>query len=532
MSKRVRNMILAAVALVAVFAVTAVTFFALGVVAVPSWLGFLSWLAPDNSADPDTTTSTSVVTTTTAVPDIVVLDKSKNAQGDVVKAPVVSVNIQNQKDTYTIVTLEDTSMAVECYKDLIPDSVAINALCESLTRLTALTETTAMEQDEAYGLQTPAATVTVTYHDGTSATVLIGDRSKGTDGYYCRVQGETALYIIDAAIAESFFKDGMQFIGKMIIAPPSVNKDDKDGQPQLLNLWLTGTCREKPIEIITDVDAKYPGMTYVSTYVLRAPYLRAVDSDYFTTVTPNMTYLTAAGVAAVHPTVEQLESFGLADPYSVAAFTLSVVSTTGADNGGTKTSHYNDREHMVLLGNKDENGHYYALVDQYDIIYTLDPATVPWAEMQYEDVVNKLLFMKAITSVDSVSVTDNGACETFALAHYPDKEKRDEQMVVKADGKVYGTAEFRVLYQLMIGIKRVGAKEEGAAPTGEPLLELAMTFNDGTEPMQLSFYPMTASRYLCVTADGEQSAVSIKTVEDFLKQYRNYLNGDPVTSTY
>jgi len=230
--------------------------------------------------------------------------------------------------------------------------------------------------------------------------------------------------------------------------------------------------------------------------------------------------------------VEQLESFGLADPYSVAAFTLAVVSTTGADNGGTKTSHYNDREHMVLLGNKDENGQYYALVDQYDIVYTIDPAAVPWAEMQYEDVVNKLLFMKAITSVDSVSVTDKGDTTTFALTHYPDKEKRDDQLVVKADGKVYSTPEFRVLYQLMIGIKRVGAKEADAAPVGEPLLKLEMTFNDGTAPMEIALYPMTASRYLCVTADGEQSAVSIKTVEDFLKQYHNYLNGDPVTSTY
>jgi len=326
--------------------------------------------------------------------------------------------------------------------------------------------------------------------------------------------------------------DGMQWIGKTVIAPPAVNADDKEGAPQLLNMWLTGTCREKPIEIITDTDASYPGMTYVSTYVIRAPYLRAVDSDYFTTVTPNMNYLVASGVAAVHPTVEQLEAFGLADPYSVAAFTLAVVSTSSADNGGTKTSHYNDRDHMVLLGKKTDNGDYYAMVDGYDLVYTVSPASVPWAEMQYIDVTSKLLFMKAITAADSVTVTADGQTKTFALAHHPEAEGRDNQMTVTSDGKTYSTPEFRILYQLMIGIMRVAEKEDGAVAQGDPVLKVEMTFNDGTQPLSMAFYPMSSSRYLCVTADDEESAVSIKNAEDFLKQYQNYLNGDPVTSTY
>lgn len=529
MSKRVRNMILAGVALVAVLALTALTFFALGVVSVPSWLSFLSWIEPDDPAVGDATTTT---TATTKQPDIVIVDKTKNEQGAAVPIPVVSIRIQNELDDFTIITRDDNTMAVETYQELLPDTVAITSLCDSLSYLTAVTQTTANEAAEAYGLNPPKATVTVTYHDGTTATLLIGNPSKGTQGYYCAREGEKELYIIESVLAETLFQDGMQWIGKVLIAPPTANKDDESGQAQLLNLWLTGTCREKPLEIITDVNAEYPGMTYVSSYVIRAPYLRAVDSDYFTTVAPAMTYLKASGVAAVHPSVEQLDAFGLSDPYSVAAFTLSVVSTKAAENGGTETSHYNDREHMVLLGGKNENGDYYALIDQYDIVYTISPSSVPWAEMQYEDVVSKLLFMKAITSVDSITVTDNGEAKVFALEHRPDAATRDEQMIVRADNKTYGTAEFRVLYQLMIGIKRVAAKEEGATPAGEPVLTLKMTFNDGTAPMEVSFYPMTASRYLCVTTDGEESAVSIQTVDDFLKQYHNYLNGDPVTSTY
>ncbi len=513
MSKRVRNMLVSLVALVAVGAIVAMVLL----------------MPPPESQGGDDTTAT---TTTTAKADIVIVDKTKNAQGGEVDTPVVRVDIQNTKDTFAIITRDDKSMAVEAYKDLPPDTTAITALCETLGYLTAVSTTAANEADSAYGLDQPTATLKVTYYDGEVVTLTIGAQSKGTEGYYCRREGNSTLYIIDTTFVDSVTKDGMQWIGKTIIAPPAVNAEDKEGKAQLLNLWLTGSCREMPIEIITDTEAAYPGMTFVSAYVIRSPYLRAIDSDYFNTISTNMTYLVASGVAAVHPTVEQLEDFGLADPYSVAAFTLSVVSTTSADNGGTKTSHYNDREHMILLGGKNDNGDYYAMVDGYDLVYTLSPDTVPWAETQYIDVTSKLLFMKSITAVDSVTVTADGQTKIFALEHRPDEEKRDDQMVVTSDGKTYDTAEFRVLYQLMIGIKRVAEKEEGATASGEPVLKLEMAFNDGTEPMEIALYPMTASRYLCVTADGEQSAVSISTVDAFLKQYTNYLNGDPVTSTY
>ncbi len=514
MSKRVRNMLLSLLVLVLVGA------------AVFVLLGTPSSDTPNGD---DTTTTTT--TATTAAPDIVIVDKTKNAQGGAVSEPIVRAEIQNGVDTFAVIRREDTTMAVEAYKELLPDTTALTELCDILAYFTAVSTTKADEADSAYGLDKPKATVTVTYHDDTKVTLTIGNESKGTQGYYCRRDGDDTLYIIETATAELFFKDGMQWIGKTLIAPPAKNKDDEEGQAQMLNMWLTGSCRDQAIEIVTDVDASYPGLTYVSSYVIKAPYLRAVDSDYFTTITPSLTFLQANGVAAVRPTVSELEEFGLSDPYSVAAFTLAIVSTTAADNGGTKTSHYNDREHMVLLGNKNENGDYYALIDQYDIVYTLSPDSVPWAEMQFIDVTSKLLFMKSITAVESVTVTADGKAQTFSLAHHPDEQERDKQLTVTSNGKTYDTAEFRILYQLMIGIKRVASSDE-QSQTGDAVLKLEMTFNDGTDPLAITLYPMTANRYLCVTADGERAAINIGTVDDFLKQYRNYLNGDPVTSTY
>lgn len=503
MSKRIKGMLLS-LGLLAVVAVIVTV-----VLMMP---------APDDGGE-DT-----VTTTTTASPAIEIIDKQDS--------DVTRLEIASDVDTFNVVTLDTGTMAAEEYTDVPIDSTAINALCETMSYMTALAAPAANETDSAYGFDAPTATVKATYKDGTTATVIFGAQSKGTAGYYCRREGDETLYIVDSTVVDSFCIDAKALIGKTLIVPPSINADDEDSTVGLLDLWLTGDCRDHAIEIITDTDGKYAGMTYMSNYIITSPYLRSVDSDLFNTMVTQMTYLTATGVAVVHPTVEDLATYGLDDPYSVGAFTLSAMCTTAADGGGTVTAHYNDREHMVILGDKDENGNYYALVDQYDLVYLLSPDSVPWAELSYYDVANKLLFMKNITAVDSITVTKDGAAKTFALTHEPLKETRDEQLTVVSDGKTYSTSEFRILYQMILGIHRVAEKAEDATAQGTPVLQFDVVFNDGTAPLSAAFYPMTASRYLCVMQDGEESAVSISDVEEFVRQYENYLSGDPVLSPY
>ena len=200
MSKRVRNMLLSLVALLAVGAL----------VAVVLWMP-----SATPSEDTDTTTAT-----TTAVQDIVIIDKTKNANGGAVQKPVVRVDIQNAQDTFAIITRDDTTMAVEAYRELLPDTTAITALCDTLSYMTALATTSADEDDSAYGLDKPLATVKTTYHDGSTATVYIGGESKGTLGYYCRLEGNDTLYIIDATVAQEH--SGVSYVSALYSALPGI----------------------------------------------------------------------------------------------------------------------------------------------------------------------------------------------------------------------------------------------------------------------------------------------------------------------
>ena len=523
MRKRQRNLIIAVAVLLALIG----AFVGFGIV--------FGWFSQETTDETDTT-----ATTTTAplkseeemTYGEALYDRTKNAQGGAVSQPIREIAIQNHRDSYKVITRSDNTMAVEAYQDLLTDTMSIDTLCGYLSTLRVLKTLEPTEDTAQFGFADPSATVTVTFYDDTTETLEIGNASQGTVGYYARRQGDDHVYIVHSDIAESLLAEGKSFIGKSLIGVPPRNADDTTGQAQLLQLWLTGRCRPTPVEIAVDTDGEHASMTYVSTYVMKAPYLRAVDSDAFHVTASTMTSLTAVGVECPHPTTDQLAEYGLSDPYSVAAFTLSIVSTASGENGGSVSTHYNDREHMILLGNKDENGNYYALVDGYDTVYLLSPASVPWAEATHLTLMSKLLFMKAITEVDEIAILHDGTETAFKLEHRPEAETRDEQMIVTANGKTYSTRDFRTLYQLMISVKRVAEKEAGATVSGEPVLRFELTFNDGTAPMTVSMYPMTASRYLCVTDDGEQTAVSIRDTETFLTQYENYLKGEPVYSQY
>ncbi len=458
--------------------------------------------------------------------DIVLLSKDKDAAGEPVASPVNEMTVTVSSGEYRLSPREDGSMGVDRYPDLPMDTMAIRSMCTNLASLKAISEVTDPQPLSAYGLDPPVATVKAVFHDGSGATVYFGNQTPYETGYYLALEGNDGVYIADSGVAEQFILSSeLSLLGKTLIAAPTVNEDDSEGRAQLLSLRLTGGGRKQPVAVETDTEGRYADLTYVSSFVMTAPFRRAVDSQQMSELSDAMLTLTASEAVRAHPSAAELDGYGLSDPVSAASFTLSVISP--ADDDSETLTHYNDREHMILLGNIDEEGNYYALVDGIDIVYLLSPESVPWAEATAFDLASKLLFLKDITDISTVTVVENGQETDFSLKHFPDKTDKDEQLTVSSGSQIWPTSSFRKLYQLLIGIHRVGDPEPDAQPQGTPVLELNVTFTSG-DPMTVSLYPMTASRLLCVTDDGEQTAVSLADTETFFRQYHRFLAGEEV----
>lgn len=503
MNKRIRTLVIAGVAVVVLVGALLVLLDPFG------WFGTAS-----NDGEESSTTAT----TTTTIPLI-----EKTEEDSV--TPVSSVEITTPEEQFVIRPDADGTFAVEGYADLPVYTTRVDTLLSAVADIYATRKITDAPANAAdFGLEEPLAAVTVTYTDGSTYAFEIGNEEPNQSGYYFREAGQSAIYLVSTTFAETMTRPSLEYIGLTLITEPAVQEDDETGEAQLMKMELSGSVRPQPILLRYAEAADSSEFTSMSQYVITAPYLRAADSDIREWSTALNT-LSATGVAAAHPTAEQLQEFGLSDPYSVAVMTFAVY----AETEDTVTT-YNEQTLMLRLGGKDEDGSYYAMLDGVDVVYLVSPSAVPWAEMTYDDLVSSLLFTKNIQQVSAISVTADGVTTRFELAHHEDAESTDESLTVTANGTTYPTADFRSLYQVLMQVERF-AGADGATAAGDPSVVIRIDPTaDGGSAIEAKFYSQTANRYLCVREDGDTYLVSASDVENAVQQLQNYLSGQTVVT--
>ena len=538
MSKQVRTLILAGVAVVALVALLLV----------------LVFLLPGSGGEDASSTAVSDTSVT-------VLDKSTDADGKTVDNPIKSIQITLRDETFTFSQNEDGDLVADPYKDLPINTSEISYLVSTLKTVTATKEissnpespsdygftgefaapdssdasavsssvSSAAKAEKAVGL---TAQISVTYHDDSIHSFEVGRESPTKEGYYLREVGTNPVYLVDSTFASTISQPSTAYIGRNVVTAPTVKTDDDNGQAILREIELTGRVRTSPL--ILRRSTADDNLNNSSNYVITKPYFRAANSSSaVVTALGTYTSVTASGVEKPYPTAEDLKRYGLDDPYSTAVFTLAVETTETSETSGesAKTSYYNIQKHTIQLGNKNDNGEYYALVYNEDqripVVYLFSASSVAWAEAQYDDVAETLLFLRNIDSLSNVILTAGGRETDFALEHFPDASEKDDQMKVTADGQQYDTDNFRNLYQVLMSIYRKGAAP--AEPAGDPVPSIKpgpTTASDGV--VELSIYKHDPNVFIVRFTTGETYAVNASEVNEAVKQLGNYLEGKDV----
>ena len=511
MSKQIRTLIIASIAIVVLGALLAVLL-----------------LLPQNN---ESSTSSVAVESDTKIS---LMDKSSDSSGTV--APIKKIVVKTPDEEFTISPNSEDEMVVEKFKDLPINSTTIDSLVSSLTTITATEKVNdAPESEGVFGFDTPLATVSVTYRDGTEYSFEIGNETPLKDGYYFRETGKTAIYIVESTLATAVLQKSTDFIGTAMYSAPTVDKNDSEGKAVLRNMKLSGTVRaSSPFAFRMATEDDSTEFSYAN-YVITSPYLRGTNSTAMETLTANLTSLTADSAVVASPTAADLTKYGFDTPYSVAKLTVAVstsktvASSDATSSGTTETSYYNVREHTITLGNKDTDGNYYAMADDIKVIYLVAPDSVLWAKTQYDDIADPLLFMKDITKVSSVTVNIGGTETLFNLQHFPDKEEKDDMLTVTAGGTKYDTSNFRTLYQVLMSVARNSAST--AAPTGTPAVVITIKPTDtSATTIVAKFYSYSASLYTCQIQTGETYMVKAASIDEVETQLANYLAGKTVVN--
>lgn len=506
MNKRTRTLLYASIALVAVVGL----------------LCALLFLLPEEEEEPsgDDTVDESVV----------VFDKSKEDDVTVTSATFSLLGI-----THTIKAGEGDLYTLDGYDDMPLDYSGLSDTAESLLTVTAtrlVTESPENPSDFGFDQEEGNRTVSAAYSDNSTLAFEIGNLIPSKEGYYFRITGKDAVYVMDTDFCETMTQPITSYISHAPITAPETEKDSDT--VVVRDVTLTGSVRPSTLYFqVTEQPKEGEDSMVLSGYAIQKPYFHAVDSNSKLISYSTFTTLSAYDIAKLRPTAADLKTYGITAPYSVCTVNLSLQRTTETtDKDGETTqsiSYHNTFKYTITLGKTDKNGNYYGVVYAEDkllpVVYLFSPTAVAeWVDAQYEDVADNLLYFQYITNLESMTITADGDKKVYALEHFPDAEDRDDQLKVTADGKTYSTPDFRTLYGNLLGLYRTGAAI--GKPSGSPMLSVYFKpFAKYGDALRIDIYEYDAGQCYARHSTGETHMINAKDVQEWMNDYNKFLAG-------
>lgn len=480
-----------------------------------------------NNGEDDTNQSTQTDSEDSS-PSITLLDKTGNADKGIKAARLSYVDIKNKSDNYRIRYDDDAkAYVIQGYEDIDLDSSLVATLRNYTETIKATAQVNNVTNLAAFGLDEPEATATITYSDESSATIRIGDLAPSKTGYYCQLEGDDGVYILDTNAVTLFRAKAPAFASTLLISTPTVKSDDKNGMALLRNVSFSGTAFPTPLSLRRSNHNDSEELSYFA-YLITAPYLRATR-DTVANALGQFKSLSAEQALYLHPSAEQKKNLGFDKPLTTINVTMSVETETktGSNDEVAEKIYYNSAEYKITIGSTDANGNYLVMMDGIDAIFLVSKATYGYLfDLTYESAVNGLLFVQNIVNISRINIIYNGISHDFTLTHYPNQENVNDQLVVKEGDKVYSTEDFRNLYSLMLMLERY--KQVDSKPDSDVPLEMALYDMKGNLYLSAKYYNATGSLCVVETSEGELFSTRWSDVSFFLQQVDNYLNGRKV----
>ena len=260
-------------------------------------------------------------------------------QGEAVEKPVKKVTVkispdEEKKDEdgnvlvvarkgeeFEISPNEEEEMVVQLYKDLPVNTYLVESLTDSLAAISATKKVADKAENPAdYGLDTPAVTATVVYHDDTEVTVELGNETPLKEGFYFRISGDETVYLVSTSFGNTLLKESLSYIGNILYSKPSVNADDSNGSAILRDMELSGRVRgENKFAFRATTNADTAEYTAYADYIMTFPYARSTNAQTVSDLASAAASLSATKAVLAYPTAEDLAAYGLDDPYSPAS---------------------------------------------------------------------------------------------------------------------------------------------------------------------------------------------------------------------
>lgn len=420
---------------------------------------------------------------------------------------VVSIDVENETDSYEVVRItegdEDTDaeFAIAGWEE-----IAYSSTLYTLPNNTAsMSASEVVEEDaedlEKFGLDDAnATTVTLHFEDETTYSFRIGNEANDDTYTYFAEADDDTVYLVSTSYLTNFENNAVDFVSTTILEEP-----DDDDYPTVNYLTVERDDWDYVFELDYDEsadDEDYTGGT-VATHIMTSPVPAYLSPDRSTDVVTGMFGLTADSVEVPVPTDEEMEEYGLADPYGTV--------TMDCDDGNTYVLYFSEG---VVETDEDDGGDvtfYYVYLEGVDVIFKVEEEDLVWATVEPTDVTSKIILAVYVWDVGTLNV-ELADGDTFEFSA---EGTDDEDTVVTLNGETTDTERYREFYAFLLNTT-AETIDFTSEPEGDPLAEIYVETQDGSFARTLTFYELDS--YTClITVDGQSAYTCRKSFLETLE---------------
>ncbi len=326
----------------------------------------------------------------------------------------------------------------------LTDETTVESAAGAAASLAAVRQMTDESQD--YGFAKPVLTVAVEGRNGLAPyRLLVGAESPDGTGSYVKVEGESAVYLVESANLSPLHTRPVDYathtaFHAMTETDATSKYFDNGTLTSCESISLTNRNMPTHVFVPNPVDND---VTSFATYLVQSPVRRMADK-IDTLLTLASTDTTCEGAYVLHPTQADLDRFGFRNPMATLSIKVGPVTRT-----------IQVCEPPADAQGKGEAGLYYAAIDdQRRAIFKIGVATLAFADTSASTYYSKFLVLEMLSDLDRFTAQTADKTFDFSIA-YDEEADTGEDFDILVDGKEIDQSKFQTFYQFFVGLEVV-----------------------------------------------------------------------------
>lgn len=395
----------------------------------------------------------------------------------------------------------------------------VTSMLKTISKITAYKKLSdSSENLSDYGLDNPSSYIQATRKDGSTVTLKLGSTTVDGKGSYALVNNNKNVYLVDVSYSSglSFTDSDMTQVAKA----PSITA---------ANIYYIkiDNRKGKDVELKENTSG---GLDNSGSNLYNWEILQPYGKGY-TAVSSNITtlqsnYTSFEYQSCVDYKGTNLGKYGLDKPKaSIEISYYKTSSTTSPTPTGTASGNAKKirKSYKIYVGNQDDNGDYYVMVDGSKEVYTMSQTTVDtMLKVDTFSLLNSYAAIPDLENVDKISVDVKD--KTYSMNIKRKTVKKETTASYYFNGTKVKEDSFKKLYETLIAAK-YDAQLNKKVDTSKLNPYLTLSFylsgnNSGT--VKVSFLPYNDSFYIADKGNGLYFLVDKRYVDAMAKAIKKF----------